>query len=340
MSDVKDLLDSANLDIDSLCKNQLEKFNEGQKFTYIGNILLSLNTLKDLEVYSSEVAQNYFNTQAAHNLPAHIYATGYEIFTTLMKKGNNQTVIPYGISGSGKSVCCQLLVQSLAELTCKKTRSNDMFQKLSAVGSFMDMFLNAKTNLNVNSTRCAKLIQMFVSSSGICEGVFPNETLTLATIPAFFSFYMLDKSRLSQLQTNERNFHILYYMLAGLSDKERKLNLLDNPDKHKLVMLTDGSEIFKDPSYLKACKQKWGKFNDYLNLFGFIPEERGSVLAVLTGILHLKDLHFIHDHDIDGVGVSNEEILDTASHMLGLNVDVLAGYLLTFEITVKGSVDF
>ena len=50
---------------------------------------------------------------------------------------------------------------------------------------------------------------------------------------AVITEYLLEKSRVVQQNAGERNFHILYYLFAGLDPKKREINLLKEPGEHR-----------------------------------------------------------------------------------------------------------
>jgi len=39
-------------------------------------------------------------------------------------------------------------------------------------------------------------------------------------------------------------------------------------------------------------------------------QQREAVIAMLTAVIHIADINFIHDTDTDGVYIENEEILE------------------------------
>ena len=52
---------------------------------------------------------------------------------------------------------------------------------------------------------------------------------------AKLSEYLLEKSRVVSQHEGEKNFHIFYYLFAGLDEQRMKANLLKKPEDHRLV---------------------------------------------------------------------------------------------------------
>ena len=87
----------------------------------------------------------------------------------------------------------------------------------------MEAFGNAQTVINQNSSRFGKFLDLHFTTTG-------------ALVGAQLSEYLLEKSRVVSQPRGERNFHMLYYMIAGL-DYHQKLGQfrLDTSKRHRFV---------------------------------------------------------------------------------------------------------
>lgn len=89
-------------------------------------------------------------------------------------------------------------------------------------------FGNAKTIRNDNSSRFGKYIDIHFNEKGVIEG-------------AKIEQYLLEKSRIVNQAHDERNYHIFYCMLAGLSPDDRaKLELQDATHYNYLIQVSSG----------------------------------------------------------------------------------------------------
>lgn len=79
---------------------------------------------------------------------------------------------------------------------------------------------------NDNSSRFGKYIDIHFDKQGVIKG-------------AKIEQYLLEKSRIVKQMAGERNYHIFYAMVAGVSKEERKI--LDLEDVTKYHYLTGGA---------------------------------------------------------------------------------------------------
>ena len=85
--------------------------------------------------------------------------------------------------------------------------NRDITKLVGGVSPFLEMFGNAKTNMNDNSSRFGKFTKIWFND-GLITG-------------AELEHYLLEKARICSQGKGERNFHIFYFLLKGATPEER-----------------------------------------------------------------------------------------------------------------------
>jgi myosin I len=96
---------TGELSEENLHDNLWSRFREGDIYTFIGRVLISVNPYKMLErkgklIYCEDVARHYSKSVSAELSP-HIFSIASEAYTHLQNYGKNQTIVVTGESGAG-----------------------------------------------------------------------------------------------------------------------------------------------------------------------------------------------------------------------------------------------
>ena len=71
--------------------------------------------------------------------------------------------------------------------------------------------------------------------------------------------------------------------------------------------------------------------------YSVLLQELNGFLAILAAILHITDIQFEEDHDLDGVFIRNEEMLEMAAQLLAIYPEELASALISNVHSLRGS---
>ncbi|XP_065511840.1 myosin-IIIb-like [Caloenas nicobarica] len=173
--------------------------------------------------------------------------------------------------------------------------------------------------MNDNSSRFGKYIQLR----------FQNNTVRGAKL----SEYLLEKSRVVQQDAGERNFHIFYYMFAGLSSEEKDMYGLLDPSLYRYI-----SGRFGTQDVVQRWKHKYQEVCNALDMVGFQEQEQVDMQAILAGVLSLGNVTFGPEESNGSVKVSEASRgwLKAAAGQFGVQEDELLKCLICTMSVTRG----
>ncbi|XP_047386466.1 unconventional myosin-IXb isoform X4 [Sciurus carolinensis] len=308
-ADFDDLCNLPELTEDNLLKNLKHRFLQQKIYTYAGSILVAINPFKFLPIYNPKYVKMYENQQLG-KLEPHVFALADVAYYAMLRKRVNQCIVISGESGSGKTQSTNFLIHCLTALS-QKGYASGVERTILGAGPVLEAFGNAKTAHNNNSSRFGKFIQVNYLESGIVRGAVVEK-------------YLLEKSRLVSQEKDERNYHVFYYLLLGVTEDERQEFQLKQPEdyfylnQHNLN-IEDGEDLKHDFERLKQA----------MEMVGFLPATKKQIFSVLSAILYLGNVTYkkrATGRD-EGLEVGPPEVLDTLSQLLKVKREILVEVL-------------
>ncbi|XP_048198470.1 unconventional myosin-IXb isoform X3 [Perognathus longimembris pacificus] len=308
-ADFDDLCDLPKLTEGALLETLRRRFLQHKIYTYAGSILLAVNPFRFLPIYNPKYVKMYENQQLG-KLEPHVFALADVAYHTMLRKRVNQCIVISGESGSGKTQSTNFLIHCLTAFS-QKGYASGVERTILGAGPVLEAFGNAKTAHNNNSSRFGKFIQVNYLESGIVRGAVVEK-------------YLLEKSRLVSQEKDERNYHVFYYLLLGVSEEERQEFQLKQPEdyfylnQHNLK-IEDGEDLKHDFERLKQA----------MEMVGFLPATKKQIFAVLSAILYLGNVTYkkrATGRD-EGLDVGPPEVLDTLSQLLKVKREILVEVL-------------
>ncbi|XP_065342455.1 unconventional myosin-IXb isoform X1 [Cloeon dipterum] len=295
---------------DAVLRALQARFAANHHYTNIGPILLSLNPFNDVG--------NPLTLSSTRGIPLNpkLVRVVQDAVRQQSETGYPQAIILSGGSGSGKTYTSMLLLRQLFHVAAGGPET-DAFKHLAAAFTVLRSLGSAKTNTNAESSRIGHFIEVQVTDGALYR--------------TKIHCYFLNQTRVVRPAKNEKNYHIFYQMLAGLSPDERmKLNL-DNYSIHKLNYLRHG-DTCQDEAEDAARFQSW---KACLGVLG-IPFM--DVVRVLAAILLLGNVTFVHKQGAPApeVAVEGETELAAVASLLGVPVGALCRGLTTRTHNVRG----
>ncbi|KAJ2701955.1 hypothetical protein H4R19_005388, partial [Coemansia spiralis] len=187
---------------------------EPRTYAYLGSrFLVSVNPYEELESQSDAAAavyaEDYRNTsEKRKGVAPHVFAIATNAYLHMRQTGLNQSVVFSGETGTGKSEAKRLALRMLSFLRPHARRDTQVFDKIIEAEIVIEAFGNAKTVAHANASRVGIYTELHFDELGRVAG-------------AKYCDYMLDHGRVAHVPDNERNFHVLHYLVNGVQSDER-----------------------------------------------------------------------------------------------------------------------
>ncbi|XP_051542770.1 myosin-IIIa-like [Myxocyprinus asiaticus] len=321
--DVDDLATLEVLDENTVTEQLQRRYAKGQIYTYVGDILIGVNPFQETDLYTPEHSKMYIGAKRSSN-PPHIYAVADIAYQSMVSYNADQCIVISGESGAGKTESAHLLVQQLTILG--KANNRTLQEKILLVNSLVEAFGNACTVINDNSSRFGKYLEMKFTSGGMVVG-------------AQISEYLLEKSRVIHQAGGERNFHIFYYIYAGLAERKKLGNYKLSESKTPKYLHNENVKLMPDIVGSAFYKEQFEAVEQCFKIIGFTLEELGSVYSILAGILNAGDVEFMSvtsEHQTDKSNISNMAVLESAASLLCIRADELQEALTSHCVVMRG----
>ncbi|KAM9902281.1 hypothetical protein OXX79_004035 [Metschnikowia pulcherrima] len=308
---VSDLTLLSKISDDAINENLQKRFMNGSIYTYIGHVLISVNPFQDLGIYTPQTLALYKGKNRLE-VPPHVYAIAETMYYHLKSYGENQCVIISGESGAGKTEAAKQIMQYIANVSVDDqigsgsggggiAKIKDM---VLATNPLLESFGCAKTLRNNNSSRHGKYLEIYFN---------PENQPSAAHI----TNYLLEKQRVVQQISNERNFHIFYQFTKHCPPQYQQAYGVQGPESYVYTSAAkcinaDGIDDAKD----------FQETINAMNVIGLAQVEQDNIFRMLAAILWIGNISFVEDEN-GNAAVRDEGVTNFVAYLLEVNAEIL-----------------
>uniref|UniRef100_A0A8C7LFW3 Osteoclast-stimulating factor 1 n=1 Tax=Oncorhynchus kisutch TaxID=8019 RepID=A0A8C7LFW3_ONCKI len=292
-SGVDDMVLLSKINEDAIVDNLKKRYMDDYIFTYIGPVLISVNPFKQMPYFGDKEVEMYQGAAQYEN-PPHIYALADNMYRNMMIDRENQDV-----DNCLPTYYLYTLPVTLKQAYCLSAPSQHVKDIILQSNPLLEAFGNAKTVRNNNSSRFGKYFEIQFSSGGEPDG-------------GKISNFLLEKSRVVMRNPGERSFHIFYQLIEGATGEQKSslgitsldyYNYLNQSGSYKVDDINDKSD-FQETMHA-------------MEVIGISGEDRGLVLQIVAGVLHLGNINFREAGNY--AAVESEEFLAFPAFLLGID---------------------
>ncbi|KAJ3701877.1 hypothetical protein LUZ61_005582 [Rhynchospora tenuis] len=296
-------------------ENIKTRYELNEIYTYTGNILIAVNPFQRLpHLYDTHMMDQYKGADLGELSP-HVFSIADVAYRAMINKGKSHSILVSGESGSGKTETTKMLMRYLAYLGGRSgTEGRTVEQQVLESNPVLEAFGNAKTVMNNNSSRFGKFVEIQFDKTGCISG-------------AAIRTYLLERSRVCQINTPERNYHCFYFLCAAPKEDKERYKLGDP----KLFHYLNQSNCIEVDGINDA--QEYLATRRAMDIVGINEEEQEAIFRVVAAVLHIGNIDFAKGTEIDSSVIKDDDKsrshLKTASELLMCDCDKLEKTLIT-----------
>lgn len=320
------------------------RFLQDQLYCYSGKVLIALNPFKQIPNLYNMTCFKGSDVPHVFSIAEDAYKQIQTIQSSIHSNApKSQTIVVTGESGSGKTETTKYILMYLASASLqasKKSSSNGTEREERALiaNPILEAFGNACTLRNENSSRFGKFMRLIFHKDG--RNVWRWKDSIMET-------YLLEKVRVVHQMPEERNFHIFYELLAGVScDTREELHL-------------NGYQI-SDFAYINqrqfSCRKdgvddasEFDRVKISMEAIGMKDHDQLWIWRILSSILHLGNIQFRENDENEMTTGSNDQSrcnvlfskkchLEAASSLLSIDTEDVLTLLTTRSFSAAGEV--
>uniref|UniRef100_A0A2K6PFN5 Unconventional myosin-VIIb n=1 Tax=Rhinopithecus roxellana TaxID=61622 RepID=A0A2K6PFN5_RHIRO len=313
---VDDMIRLGDLNEAAMVHNLLIRYQQHKIYTYTGSILVAVNPFQVLPLYTLEQVQLYYSRHMGE-LPPHVFAVANNCYFNMKRNKRDQCCIISGESGAGKTETTKLILQFMATVSGQHSWIE---QQVLEANPILEAFGNAKTIRNDNSSRFGKYIDIYFNPSGVIEG-------------ARIEQFLLEKSRVCRQAPEERNYHIFYCMLMGMSVEDKQLLSLGTPSEYHYLTMGNCTSCER----LNDAKD-YAHIRSAMKILHFSDSESWDLSKLLAAILHLGNVGFMASvfENLDASEVMETPAFPTVMKLLEVQHQELRDCLTKHTILIRG----
>jgi len=254
-------------------------------YTYSGLFCVVINPYKRYPIYTNRVVRMYIGKRR-NEVPPHLFAISDGAYQQMMANSRDQSMLITGESGAGKTENTKKVITYFAILGANEKTKKDaggpevekkanLEDRIVQTNPILESYGNAKTIRNDNSSRFGKFIRIYFNHMGKLAG-------------GFIDVYLLEKSRVTYQQPNERGYHIFFQLVeVGPVEGLQEMCCMST-DPYDYFFISQGKvkvDSIDDNEELEFTDQAF-------DTLGFTLEEKQNAFKLTSCICHLGEMTF------------------------------------------------